>query len=410
MIFFISNLLLLVNLITKIKFYLLESTFGILNIIGLLTISGLIVVGTYYFYKTPRSQNSHLKFNLTNFILFTSIVAVVTFSMWINLNKKTVLWDAVALYDARSIMMQHGLKISDMVDISKYDPQNSYYYSLYPPYTSVIHLLWRSNIDLNVSAVYTIYLILFCLSIYLLTNKKIGGTMSLLLVLVSASNPTIFSSSISEYTNMPFTLHIFVGVMLIDQFLEDRNKWKFMYGSALIITSMWIRFLEPVWLGVFISILFYLYLKKDRTISHYIYTGLIVCFGIIEYLSWSLYVKHLGPATEIVSFSFVKIFESVFGIFAGSLANILSFFIKSWGVIFAIYLLVISIAFNSKKYFFGIFVVITTLIYFSGLYFVSFQSVWWSSLGNSLVRSTSFLIPIAGYILIMNLKKIKSNE
>jgi len=43
---------------------------------------------------------------------------------------------------------------------------------------------------------------------------------------------------------------------------------------------------------------------------------------------------------------------------------------------------------------------LSILLYYSGLYFVSFQSHWWSKLGDSLSRSSIFMVPIAGYVML----------
>ncbi len=206
-------------------------------------------------------------------------------------------------------------------------------------------------------------------------------------------------------------LQFFIGSFLLADFLEDKQAWKFFYGTALVITSQWIRFLEPLWLGIVLAFFIGSVKRKNwrKTLIYPVFMGL---YGFIEYGSWGSFISSFGEKTKIVSLSFIRFFEPLVGIFTGSALAILSFFVVSWGLILLVYLYafigtvdgktgwMVSIFGKGKERFFKLVFLLTLLIYYLGLYFVSFQSDWWDKLGDSLIRSSTFLIPISGYLIL----------
>jgi hypothetical protein len=400
MIYIISTILLTLILLGKVYFLNIEGidSMGIFGITSVVVLISLLILGSVNYFSNRIKNNKKIS------LQFFSILSLVilAFSFYINTSKNVHMWDSVALYDARAKFMLQGMNFSQMVDLSKYDPQNSYYYVLYPPHTSLLHYYWyRLQIPLPIGVFYSFLLILLMLSIVSLINKRLGLTMTAFLAFVTISNNTIFLSSLSEYTNLPFTLQMFLGSFLLYEYLNDEKKWKLFYGAGLVITTMWIRFLEPLWIGAVLALFTALYIKKkfSKELLIPIFIGL---YGIIEYLSWQNFVSGFGEITKIVSFSLGRIFEPIIGIFTGSLFSIFIFFVKSWGPILLVHIFAIVIALiNRKKMnFLQLFMLFTILIYFSGLYFVSFQSTWWDKLGDSLVRGSTFMIPISGYIIL----------
>src|SRR3990170_4379210 len=148
-IYLISSLLLIVMLLGKMYFVSIEGI-GNLDILRFLSPAILMVflfLGTVSFFKSSVSRHAkdfRGKFGNSTFTRVCLILCllVVGMSFYININKKALTWDSVALYDARAKFLLSGINFSQMVELSKYDPQNSYYYVLYPPYTSVIHFFW----------------------------------------------------------------------------------------------------------------------------------------------------------------------------------------------------------------------------------------------------------------------------
>lgn len=348
---------------------------------------------------------------LTKIFIILSILFIGT-SILININKKAVVWDAVALYDARAKFLLQGATFSKMVEFSKFDPQNSYYYSLYPPYTSILHYFWYgSGIGLPVGVMYSVMLVFLAIAVYVIARTHLGLFAAILITFIAVSNKAIFTSSLTEYTNLPFTLLMSLGVFLLYEYIEDGTGWKGFYGIALIISSMWIRFLEPLWVGITLAFLISVYYKY-RFSKRLILPFIMFVYGAVEYLSWQSFVSSFGSATKIVSFTSTHLLEPLVGIFTGSLFNIFLFFVASWGLIVvayaaAVYLGIIK---NKKLGFLELVLIFTSLIYFAGLYFVSFQSQWWTTLGDSLVRGSVFMLPVSAFIIFGYLNTEKRND
>lgn len=414
-IYLISVILICFGIFQKIFFLKLEGLYSLgwmglaaLGIAVLLTILGIII------YKKDSSKKI---FNKTSsmrvfILLMITISTILIFSFILNLIGHTFNWDSVALYDARARFLLGGTKFSDMTALSAYDPKNIYYYLLYPPYTSLVHYFWyKLSLPFPVGLYYTVCLILFAVSIYFLTCKKIGKIPALLLVFLTVVNNVVFFSSLIAYTNLPYSLLIVLGVFLLFDYLQDNISWKLYFGILLIVGSIWIRYLEPLWFGIIVAFSISIALKKGVKKSLLLSIPFLI-FGTLEYFSWKYFVdKNLG-SNQVVSFESTKILEPIIGIFTGSLVTILIFFFKSWGVMVLVHFsgIAASLKYWRKNLFLILVILFSGMIYFGGLYFVSFQSEWWDKLGDSLIRSSAFMIPISGYLIIEYLIKGKRYE
>lgn len=412
--FIIGTLLLMMMAIEKLSFVIIEYPiyFSVPTLISAVVLIFAIVYGLKLYLKD--SSISIKKISLSRagwFFLFLTII-IIGMSFILNFNRWTVGWDAVALYDARAKFLYSGLTFSKMSDLSNYDPQNSYYYLLYPPFTSLVHYHWMLlSIKLPVGVYYSINLLLLSLIVFNGFNKKIGNNLSLVLAFLSISSISIFSSSILEYTNLPFTIYILLGIIFIGDYLENRTVWKLIYGISLIVCSQWIRFQEPIWLGVAIAmIVMAITYKKFR---HTLIPGVVVLlFGFFERYSWSSFISASSSTNTIVNFNLINIIEPILGIFTGSLFSIGLFFVDSWAPLIFVYIISVAVIINRRtanahNVFYLLINSLIIMIYFGGLYFVSFQSIWWDKLGDSLVRSSAFLIPINAMILLSELSKTK---
>jgi hypothetical protein len=423
--YIIAFLLLILVISSKYHFIIIEGIqkLGSFEIASFLLATVLTISGTFLYFKNnfPLKFRFKLKrFGFGKFSFYKLLLIVLflgfVFSLYINFNKPALSWDAIALYDARAKYLLEGVNFSQMVDLSKYDPQNSYYYLLYPPFTSQIHYFWHKLlIPVPIGVYYSIMLFLIGVVVYVFARKKFNPLASIILVFVTVLNNTIFSVSLSEYTNLPFILNLLLGIFLLAEYLEDRQKWKVIFGLLLVVSSQWIRYLEPLWIGVLLAFVFTT-IKANQWKKQIVFIVLAIVYGLSEYIGWGSFIQSFGKKTEVVSFSVLRFIEPIVGIFTGTAASILKFFVLSWGIILLIHFLVIIMYTDKKNWlfsssknttiqFFRLIIMFTILIYFLGLYFVSFQSSWWGSLGNSLVRSASFLIPISGYLLLLGVYK-----
>ncbi len=374
--------------------------YGALLLLALVT--SLVVKNRQSKKRKGLFNNAYLNWGLT-----IGILLVVFLSIVINLNRNFLDWDTLALYDARAKFLGHGVNFSQMANFSKYDNLNKYYYSLYPPFTSVVHFFMHKNTPfINTGLFYSMNLFLLATVVYIFGRNYVGKSLALLGAFFSVAYKDIFLLSIMQYTNLPFTLFLIIGIFSIFKYLDGEEKRFLYWGSLFTAMSVWIRFLEPIWIAVSVSFLISSILKKEilRSILDFL---VLFIPSLIAFSSWSFFSSVIAQAPSAVSFNFQSIVEPLVGIFTGSLVSIARYFVL-W---FAVPLMISSISLVYVKkdkpalLFLGTSIVLTILIYFSGLYFVSFQSPWWSALGNSLGRSSVFIIPIVVFLIVNRLSE-----
>jgi len=359
--------------------------------------------------KTNDKQNEKIK--LTEVLLIGAIIMVVLFSSALNKSKKVMEWDAVALYDARAMFLKAGVKFSDMVQFSKYDEVN-YYYLMYPPFTSISHYMWREVLPtVSVSLYYSVYLLLFAVGLYLLASKLLGRFYGLLAVLLTILIKDIFILSILEYANLPFTTNIVFAVLLLAIYLKYKEKWTLFMSAVLLALSQWIRFLEPVWLLV-ITVFSVVLIKEKRYKELIISVLILLTPSVLNYLSWNNFVSNIAHNPNSVTTNTSIIINMIIGLVAGKAFEVFKYCIKVFGLQFVGYLatLISGLLFIKRKImdssftYLLYFLTATILFYFIAIYYSSFQGEWWQSLGGSVIRSSSYIIPIA---IIINLGIIK---
>jgi len=421
--FLLTLAIVLLMFLVKLFFFRLEDEYAssAAGVFDLISVFGAICVAVYLFVKdfqknklsNEKRKTSRYKPDAVFVGLFIVIVIVLGMSLRINLRKKSIHWDAVALYDARAIFLENGMKFSEMPQLSKYDDRNKYYYLLYPPYTSVGHLFWRNNpmlTEIPVSVYYSVYLTLLALIIFLTTKEYLGLRASLLLSLISISNISIFNIAIKEYTNLPFTLHIVGGVLLLASYIRKRRPWELIMGIFLVSTSLWIRLLEPIWIAIGFAFAGALLTKKNLFKNLWPFVALML-FSLFQYVFWLYFVKGIAGNPGFVNFSLQFMIEPIIGIFTGAPFVVIITVIKNWSLPFLIHFLAVTSLLLKYKYvlknravlFLGLVVFFSTLLYLAEFYLLSFQYDWWAIVSMSLDRSSTFLMPISAYILIWSI-------
>ena len=235
-------------------------------IIDIVLFATLFLVGVFSYLRNSfkKKYKVQVNKNKNKYIFLILTILVVMFSGYININKDSLDWDAIALYEARALFLEDGIKFSEMLSLSDLDNKNSYYYLLYPPYTSVMHYFWKlSPFTVNVSLMYTIFLFFLGMCVFYLTKDSLGDTWASLLAFFSVAVKDVFSTSLIEYTNLPFTLFIIAGVLLLKDYSNKYELWKLLFGILLVGSSQWIRYLEPIWLIVFLAFLIHSIISKN---------------------------------------------------------------------------------------------------------------------------------------------------
>ena len=135
---------------------------------------------------------------------------------------------------------------------------------------------------------------------------------------------------------------------------------------------------------------------------------LLIIFSLIQFFSWTFFAKVIGnspTAIEVATFGFV---EPFLGILTGAPWIVLLVFVRAWGFPFIIHSIAIIalalrweyVAKNKDVLFLSLVLVLCILLYYVQFYFLSFQVEWWITVAKSLDRSSAFLIPISGYLLV----------
>lgn len=385
-----------------------------LLIIGLLIIISLvdfILNKNINTITQPKTKKFSTKWQKT---LGGVILFVIISSFFINFTKRSLEWDAVALYDARAKFMLEGVKYSDMNLFSKFD-EIDYYYLLYPPYTSIAHYFWyTAHIPLPVSVFYSLYLLIFAVLLYEIAKKILGARMGLILVVLTVANINIYTLSLIEYTNLPFTVAITLGFFLIVNYLREKKLWSILLGIVLISTTQWIRFSEPVWM-IFLASLGLIALRDiiknkfifNKILQWGVVVGLFTITCLVEYISWSYFMKiSNNPSPVSLNPSIFK--DLIMGFLNGKLFIVTYNFVNWLAVFCMIYLTTLYLGMRLWKHVGGNLALLYTYIvfaiclpfYFLLIYVSSFFGDWWESLGHSIIRSSSFIIPIGIFLLL----------
>lgn len=416
--FYLPVFLILLMFLAKLSFFQNdpEST---INIWGILSSTSMVFlfIGaclSYFSEKIEFKKNS-ITFNAPSKIVLVGILAVLSFSFYFTAIKVSPDWDAVALYDARAKFLQAGIKFSEMLQLSQFDSKNAYYYLLYPPFTSVIHWLSYASGFHSTHMLYPLQLALLAIGIYALTYRRLGHLSSLILCLLCLGQEQIFLTSMMSYTNMPYTLYLSIGIFLLVEFLHEKRIWQFFLGIILISTSQWIRFLEPNWIPICLAFLVVLIKLPEKIIKKVVLSSIFLGLGFFEYQAWNSFVLNARSNQSIFSFSLISLSEPLIGLFTGSFLRMLTAYIGMWGS--TIYTIFASLLALKKKtishteknvhLFLRLLIIGSFVLYFGGLYFISFQVDWWREMGGSLVRSTTFLIPVANYLILQELRNFQ---
>jgi len=419
--FFLLSLSILISA-EKVYFFIQEPKYhsSLLGIAELSLMVGLLFWSLYSFLKTPptvvKTSDSKSRSKPAAKKVIAILVGAGLFlglsSFWHNYTKIALDWDAVALYDARAQFLRGGVKFSEMGSIAKYDYKNGYYYLLYPPFTSFTHYLWyQVGIPLPISLLYTFFLMGMGIGIFLLLQPRLGTTWSLVATLLVLGQQSLFSTSLVAYTNLPYTLYLSLGILTLHRYLIEKKIWWFCLGVVLVSSSQWIRFLEPSWLAVVLAF-FLVGVSKDW--RSYSFKSLIMAFYcLLGYVSWKYFTDVISDKEAIFNTSPLYILEPVIGIFTGAFLQMALIYTRMWGSIILIYLgSFLSLLLQLKKpeikadTFLFLVIFFSFAMYFCGLYFISFQFDWWPEMAGSLLRSSTFLLAPAIYLVVKAVKDV----
>jgi len=185
-------------------------------------------------------------------LLFLCFYAIVVSLYW-----PVKDWDAITLYDFR------GKILSDIQGQERFmNFQLEGHYYGYPLLTSLSHafvyILGGKN-PLFLSGFFYICLILvFYGSLRQLVKREtaLGATVILALNFLFINHIT------TAYTNLPFAVYYAIGTILLYFWMIGKENGCLITAGLLMALSIWTRDYEPFWLGNFVILLIYCFLKK----------------------------------------------------------------------------------------------------------------------------------------------------
>lgn len=416
--FIIATVFILLFLAKKIFFFGIEDQFsssliGKLDIVSLFAIFILGIMGfikkTKAVFKIRLSSLKDKRIVLSVLLLIITAVLVGT-TFYVNFNKISLHWDAIALYEARAKFLNAGMKFSEMVSLGRYDNLNKYYYLLYPPFTSIGHYFWGKIDFLSrfpVGVYYSVFLAALVGASFFVAKRMLGLLAASFLALLIASNGSIINIAIKEYTNLPFAFYIVFGIFLLLLYIRKGEKWTFLFGTILVAASIWIRLLEPVWIAVCLAFGIAT-IEKKRLLKQLLPFGVLSFMCFLQYASWTYFTKGIAENPGFLNFSALRLIEPFVAAFTGAPFIVVTTVASKWGIIFMVHILaLLSVGLKWEEalkkreiLFLGMVLLLSLVMYFLEFYFLSFQYDWWSTIARSLERSATFLIPISAYLLI----------
>lgn len=367
-----------------------------------------------------KSQPKSIKIIATLIVAIAATVFYLQF--YIAYNRQTSDWDSVALYDARARYIELGYKFSDFPKFSEYDiTGNDRYYLLHPPHTSLLHsVIYKSNISdiFPTGMIYVVHMLALAISLYIFSkevyNNKFYAFITACLLYIS---PDFALMGMTDYTNLPYSTFILIGVFLLLKYMSGREKTtSLVLGIALISQSLWIRAIEPVWFPIFIMfpIAYAIFNKEMPRVWMRAFSVITLGLALtaIDQNSWNTFVTtNTTHAVSLFSISTPETLGNMLiGMFTGTYLYVTTYFILSlksrlvWYVILP--LLTISMIAskfpkktNSTLRSVSIIIFSLVLYYYSGAYYTIASTTWWASVKDSLARSSIYIYPLSLILL-----------
>lgn len=345
-------------------------------------------------------------------ILLITIFIVTSFAL--TFYYPVNVWDALALYDFRAkIIAKEGYFLQIASNFS--------YFSQYPLFTSLSHTLvyvWGGNNPQFIySLIYVSFLMCFYGSLREFSNRKIA----LVCTLLMASVPVFFEHSTFSYTNLPYSIYIFLGtVYLFRWIVEDKNIGYVILSGLLTGLSTWSRSTEPFWAVNILIILFYSFYKRKKFLFSWIWYFLPF-FTIKEIWSRIYHLLERGiksnssfVAAEVGSWK-DSIFNTVLD--GKQILNVLFFIyqkiILTWFPVLIVFLFTVLLnLIKIRKRISSLFLVFI-LLYLGflvyGTYVYSLSVPYWLTIPDSARRMAMFFIPLIIFYIGLSIDEFTGN-
>lgn len=363
----------------------------------------LIIVNTLVYLLLRKfkigGSKLNIKQSLKGFNLFGRIALIIVLieillSLVITLYYPVEAWDALALYDFRAKIITNTGFFVQIAD-------QFYYFAHYPLLTSLAHTIVYLYKGINPQFIYSLYLIFFAISFYVLLRKHVGKNISLLSTLLVISTVEIFEHSTISYTNLPYTVYYVLGLLYLSDALVKNDRRLFIISTILIGLSTWTRATEPFWIIAVLAVIIFSLMKKQIKIILIYLLILLALQQPWRYFMTSLY-GHLYSAEGQVGLTVKTL---MMGINVNRLSEILNYVYEniliSWGPVLLLFITIII--FETRKifqykYLIPLILILSNfLLVIFGTYIFSFSVPEWREIADSAKRMSIFFIPLMIY-------------
>lgn len=268
-------------------------------------------------------------------------------------NKPIIDWDAWSNWSlrARVFYTEQGINL---------DKHSPYYlgsgghldYPLQLPILEAwIFLVLNSWRDDMVKIIFPLYLAFFSAYLYSFLSKRISNLQSLIYTFIFISLPLLSFHTTAAYIDLPLSLYVGIGTMLLLEFVETRKKIYLFLSSVILGCAAWLKnegLIFYLIFSLFSLVLIYFFSKKKFLIQIRDYTLHIVS-GLIFVLPWLIFKLIKGIETS----SLLKINFADFNIHPEILSKLVNGIISpsNFSLLWLAFILslLMSIALRDKK-------------------------------------------------------------
>ena len=387
-----------------LRFGLWESSLLLLILICLTLIIRIILKIPLTIMQKSRNKNN---FTQLEYLLIILISFLLASSLLSGIYRVVSEWDALTLYDFRAkLFAQFGGMREAML------AQGSYFNS-YPLHTSLVHMWYYLLGFLSPMTYYGGIFVSFVIAFYYSARRVSSRIISLLAALMLILSPHLFWHSQIAYTNLPYTISLVMGTILIIEWVKNDKISDLAVGALLTGVSVWIRHPEPFWMtNILIVLGASLYKRRFHPII--LYLTLFLPFERI----WKLFIANVnktvapqpladisGGIITVANLSTIPILLSVVEFLV---RNVFRPFIP----VFIIYFCVIiwKLVRKDKFWLAELIILLNLGLLVSGTLLFAITQPYWQEIPGSLERIAIIFAPLILYSFVRAVEKIKIRQ
>lgn len=366
---------------------------------SLLLLTGIVLVLTIRaLFRVPLTFSplrfrisSPSSFELTTLGLIAILLSIVLLSDTYRIVGD---WDALTLYDFRAHLFAQYGGMQEAIHA-----QGSYFNS-YPLHTSLVHTWYYLLGFISPMTYYGGGLISFVIVFYYSARRVSTRLVSSLAALMLLLAPHLYWHAQIAYTNLPYTITIVMGTILVVQWIRAHQLSDLIMGALLTGISVWIRHPEPFWMtNLFLVTVFSLYHRKP---GHFVWYATI--FFPFERV-WKMFIASLsgaavpGSLAEISTGLTVVTHSSSLAIILSVIQYLIINIFRPFAPAFLIFATVVLLKIIRRDFFlvaeFAVFSNLTLLCL--GTFIFAMTQPYWAEIPGSLQRVSMILTPLIIY-------------